>query len=110
MHYKVLRAPPGHRVLKYRTRRLLPGAVFSADDARSDEAALLNIYQAKRYIAPHREPGKIAPPPADLAEQLAPADNLTALRAEYTEKLGKRPFPGWDADELRRRMNEGVGG
>lgn len=35
-----------------------------------------------------------------------PADDLTALRREYTDKLGKRPFPGWGADELRRRMDE----
>lgn len=35
-----------------------------------------------------------------------PTDDLTALRREYTAKLGKRPFPGWGEDELRRRMAE----
>jgi len=33
-----------------------------------------------------------------------PTDDLPALRAEYQAKMGKRPFPGWGADELRRRM------
>lgn len=28
------------------------------------------------------------------------------LRAEYRAKLNKKPFPGWDVDELRRRMAE----
>lgn len=31
-------------------------------------------------------------------------DDIVALRAEYTAKLGKRPFPGWDAETLRTRM------
>lgn len=31
-------------------------------------------------------------------------DDLANLRAEYTEKMGKKPFPGWDADEIRKRM------
>lgn len=33
-----------------------------------------------------------------------PTEDLPALRAEYQEKMGKRPFPGWGADELRKRM------
>jgi hypothetical protein len=30
--------------------------------------------------------------------------NLTALRAEYREKLGKNPFNGWDAATLREKI------
>ncbi|HMO74075.1 MAG TPA: hypothetical protein PKD48_01895 [Sphingopyxis sp.] len=30
--------------------------------------------------------------------------DIAALRAEYTAKLGKRPFNGWDADALRQRI------
>ncbi|MDV7392133.1 hypothetical protein RZS08_12290 [Arthrospira platensis SPKY1] len=33
-------------------------------------------------------------------------DELAALRAEYRSVVGKRPFPGWDADEIKRRMAE----
>lgn len=39
-----------------------------------------------------------APKPVD------DAGILSALRAEYEAKLGKRPFMGWDAVELQRRM------
>ena len=30
--------------------------------------------------------------------------DLAELRAEYTAALGKKPFNGWDEDELRRRI------
>lgn len=33
-----------------------------------------------------------------------PVDERIALRAEYEEVTGKRPFSGWSADELRARM------
>lgn len=36
----------------------------------------------------------------------APAGDLKDLRAAYKEKMGKRPFSGWDADELQRRMDD----
>jgi len=35
---------------------------------------------------------------------VAPADGLAELRAEYAEKVGKRPFAGWSAEELQRRI------
>lgn len=31
---------------------------------------------------------------------------LSALRAEYQEVVGKRPFHGWDADTLREKIAE----
>lgn len=33
------------------------------------------------------------------------SDDLAALRKHYKEVIGKNPFPGWDADELRRRID-----
>lgn len=33
-------------------------------------------------------------------------DELAALRAEYQEAVGKRPFHGWDADQLREKISE----
>ena len=41
-----------------------------------------------------------APKPADDAGELA------TLRAEYEAKLGKKPFMGWSADELTKRIAE----
>lgn len=34
----------------------------------------------------------------------ADGDDLPTLRAAYKEKFGKRPFPGWDAAEITKRM------
>lgn len=35
----------------------------------------------------------------------ATGDDIAALRADYREALGKAPFNGWDADELRKRID-----
>lgn len=34
------------------------------------------------------------------------SDDLTVLRAEYQEKVGKRPFHGWDEDTLTAKIAE----
>lgn len=34
-----------------------------------------------------------------------PSDDLTKLRQEYQEAVGKRPFMGWDAAELQKRID-----
>lgn len=46
-----------------------------------------------------------------VAEPVAskPAD-LTALRAEYLRVVGKRPFNGWDAAELRAKISASFAG
>lgn len=36
----------------------------------------------------------------------APADDLSALRDQYQAVVGKKPYHGWDADELRKRIAE----
>lgn len=95
------------RDFTYSTRRLKAGDVFEVRKP-FDAKILVAIKKAK----PHREPGKVDAPPANLATKLAPAadepvDEMTALRAEYFEKLGKRPFNGWDADTLHAKMTEG---
>lgn len=33
-------------------------------------------------------------------------DELSRLRAEYQDVVGKRPFHGWDADTLREKIAE----
>lgn len=53
--------------------------------------------------------GDLKDPPAGLVDQVQKAapdneDPRKALRAEYEQKLGKKPFSGWDADELKRRI------
>lgn len=43
-----------------------------------------------------------------VAEQPKPVD-LTALRTEYLRVVGKRPFSGWDAAELRTKITAAKG-
>lgn len=99
----------------YGTRRLRAGDVFEADN--DGHAAILT----RRGLAADpaaRARAPLAPPPAALAAKFdqdgdgkpggskAPADDgrLAGLRAAYVEALGKRPFPGWGAEELERRI------
>lgn len=94
------------RDFTYSTRRLKAGDVFEVRKP-FDAKILVAIKKAK----PHREPGKVSAPPANLAAKLPvvdeAGDEMVTLRAEYAERLGKRPFNGWDADTLRAKMAEG---
>src|SRR5690606_13617030 len=71
-----------------------------------------------------RVPGAIQPPPASLVQRVkgkvdpldhdgdkrkggaVTADAMAELRKEYTQVVGKKPFAGWGAAELRHRINE----
>lgn len=37
-----------------------------------------------------------------------PSDEIKQLRADYQGLLGKRPYHGWDADELRARIDSAL--
>lgn len=101
MHLKAIKPT------KYLTRRLLPGDVFEVDDSRGGNL-MAKILLATRKAVKHREPGRIAPPPVELAAKIAApeTDELAELRAEYQAKIGKRPFHRWDADTLRQKIAE----
>lgn len=83
-HRKMILTEQGAQV--YRTRMLSAGdpVTLGASDAR---------LFAKHGWA--EEPKR---------RTVATVDELPALRAEYQEKLGKRPFNGWDADTLREKI------
>ena len=104
--------------MRYATRRLQAGDVF---EAKPRDARLLIAIRKARV---ERRPGNIGAPPPELVAKVVrrdpfdhdqdgspggsisggSGDDMTALRKEYTEKVGKRPFGGWDAAELRKRM------
>lgn len=104
----------GTKPMTYRTRQLLPGDTItcSAPHARA--------WLATKKFRVGRPLCELPPPPDDLLAKFdhdgdglpggsiapPPSDDLKELRAAYTEKLGKRPFSGWDAAELQRRMDE----
>lgn len=86
----------------YASRRLIPGQDFTTKTER-DAKVLIAIGKAR----PQRMPGKIAPPPADLANKISASVDVTAeLRKEYEAVFSKRPFMGWDADTLRAKIVE----
>lgn len=41
----------------------------------------------------------------DMVSAEPVVDDLTALRAEYQDVVGKRAYYGWDADELRAKID-----
>ena len=43
---------------------------------------------------------------ADPVADAASDDDLSALRAEYQEAVGKKAYHGWDADTLREKIAE----
>lgn len=55
-------------------------------------------------VTPVEPAAAVAPPASTPPARTPPADDLGALRAAYEAKVGKRPFMGWDAEELKRRM------
>lgn len=112
----------------YATRRLLPGDEFEASNR---DARLLAATRKARQV---RTTTNLPAPPPELAEKIAasvaspapptdlyrppltpngpnppqplerPADDLTALRAEYRSAVGRQPFHQWGAAELREKI------
>lgn len=92
------------RPFRYATRALRAGEGFIAKSKR-DARILVAIGKARVK----RDPGKIDPPPAGLAQKIAATatpDDLPALRAEYQAATGKRAFHGWGAETLRAKIEE----
>ena len=82
------------KAFKYATRRLLPGEHFTTKSER-DARILVGIGKAQRT-------GIVT---SEIYWGGAPEeDDVAALRSEYQEKLGKRPYHGWDAETLREKI------
>lgn len=80
--------------LVYATRRLKAGEGFIARSSR-DARVLVAI-------------GKAVPGIADAVQMESDEQEddvvLPTLRAEYEAIVGKRPFMGWDAEQLTKRI------
>jgi len=92
-------APYGVRTATGGLCFIKPGATRTVEPADPARLARLTFLA----IAPAID---LPAPPAGLAAHIDGEDDLRILRAAYAVKLGKRPFPGWDADELKRRMGD----
>lgn len=92
--------------MRYGTRHLVAGERF---DCKPRDATLLTkLKRAKEF---EREKAEIPPLPETLKSAVAPqsvpqTDERAALRAEYEAKFGKRPYMGWSADELQKRLDD----
>jgi len=84
----------------YNTRRLVPGEDF--ETKRDIDARLLEANKRAERV---REIGELPPPPKAIVAKVADAaEAVKALRAEYTRLVGKKPYNGWGADELRAKI------
>lgn len=89
----------GTKPMTYRTRRLVPGDTITCSGPHARAWVATKKFREGRPLA------ELPPPPADLVAKIAaPAEELTALRTQYFDKLGKRPFHGWSADVLREKI------
>lgn len=87
----------------YNTRRLLPGDPFQASDR--DGRLLIGIKKAKQD-EPRAQAPLPAPPETLLAKITPPVEDIASLRELYETVLGKRPFTGWNADQLKAKIAE----
>lgn len=56
---------------------------------------------------PEIEKNEVEPEQPPVVETTEESEvDMTALRAQYVEVVGKAPFPGWNAEELTRRIQE----
>jgi hypothetical protein len=106
---------------RYATRRMVAGDEFAANNR--DARLLVAIGKARHARVLDAPPAAVVQKVRKVTDPLdhdndgapggskAPAgdrDALNKLRADYTEVLGKKPFPGWDAAELQRRIDEAL--
>jgi hypothetical protein len=83
-------------------RYRLEGKEYGAGDAVDvPEKFVRLLTHTKGPLEVRTTPGGSA---TDLPRPPA-GDNLSALRQEYEAAVGRRPYHGWDAAELRSRMN-----
>lgn len=97
------------RSMTYGTRRLQAGEAFEAP--RRDARLLAAMGRAKTVEveeAGSQEPRDPLDHDSDGRKDGSESggDALKALRAEYHDVVGKRPFAGWDADTLRAKIDE----
>lgn len=92
------------QAMKYGTRRLEAGDVF---EARKGHARVLEALKRAKETTdaipqiPVALKTRVLKASAPKAE---PTEDLSDLRAEYERAVGRRPFMGWDAAELRKRI------
>lgn len=83
--------------MTYGTRRLKAGDEIA--DVSGPNSRLLAALGRARLVQPGETKKEVK---AEVH-----AESKAALREEYQRVFGKRPFNGWDADELREKIAAG---
>lgn len=81
------------KAMRYGTRMLQAG-----------DKVLLSGPMARFHAAMGNVTAPDGPPQFARRVQEVPTGDITALRAAYTVKFGKRPFNGWSAETLREKI------
>lgn len=87
----------------YGTRRLQAGDYFTAQTA-GDACVLVALGKAGHHTGDGKGPSEKPKKPQPQTS----IEGLKKLRADYQEVLKKKPFGGWDAVELQRRIDEAL--
>ena len=92
----------------YRTRMMRAGEPVTLSGPQS------RLYEALGYV--EDAPRRVRRPQLDhdgdgreggsSRPVYDPREDITALRAAYKDKYGKRPFNGWDAEALKAKVAE----
>lgn len=77
---------------------------------KSRDPRFAQVLSRLGYATRHMQADIAAPVVAAPASEPTPevGEELADLRAQYQEIVGKKPYYGWDVDELRKRINEAL--
>lgn len=79
---------------------------------KSRDPRFAQVLSRLGYATRHMQADVAAPVVAAPAQEPSTAseasDELSDLRAQYQEIVGKKPYHGWGADELRKRIDEAL--
>lgn len=77
---------------------------------KSRDPRFAQVLSRLGYATRHMQADVAAPVVAAPASEPTPkaevGEDLADLRAQYQEIVGKKPYYGWDAEELQRRIKE----
>lgn len=74
---------------------------------KSRDPRFAQVLSRLGYATRHMQ-ADVAAPASEPAPKAEVGEDLADLRAQYQEIVGKKPYHGWGADELRKRIDEAL--
>jgi len=81
-------------------------ALKSRDPRFAQVLSLLGY--ATRHMQADISAPAVTAPASEPTPEVEVGEDLADLRAQYQEVVGRKPYHGWGADELRKRINEAL--